>query len=210
MTVAVAMLAALLAVPGEGLAGQEMFDRLKGLVGRWRGTYTWSGARTGSGEVAVSYSLSGHGTAVVENVSMDSSDTSMTSVYHLDHGRLRMTHFCAAGNQPRLKASARQPERNAVTFELVDVTNLRTPDAGHVHAARLAFPGPDELEIEFTFKTGSAESVERLQLRRDDRASSTSLDPRPHDPTMPWVPAHTCSDESLERRGVRCVHPEDR
>jgi len=52
----------------------------------------------------------------------------MTSAYHLDKEDLRMTHYCAAGNQPRLKAGSIDLSKNLFRFDFVDITNLASPD----------------------------------------------------------------------------------
>src|SRR5438046_1356708 len=81
----------------------RMLARLSELAGDWQGTLQWSGARSDSGTLKATYFVTGGGSAVVETLIMDEKP-SMTSVYHLDGDDLRMTHFCAAHNQPRLKA----------------------------------------------------------------------------------------------------------
>ena len=78
-------------------------DQLKTLAGNWEGTFEWTGARTANGTMKAAYYTTGNGSAVVENLIMENA-TVMTSVYHLDVADLRMTHFCGAQNQPRLKA----------------------------------------------------------------------------------------------------------
>ena len=83
--------------------GPRMFERLKRLVGEWEGTFEWSQGRTGSGPLRVTYSVTGGGSALVENL-IQGGVTTMTTVYHLDGADLRMTHYCAARNQPRLRA----------------------------------------------------------------------------------------------------------
>ncbi len=82
--------------------GATAFGQLKSLAGDWEGTYEWTGTGAG-GSMTATYSLSGNGSAVVETLTMGGVP-GMTSVYHLDGADLRMTHFCAAQNQPRLKA----------------------------------------------------------------------------------------------------------
>src|SRR5262249_54943232 len=79
-----------------GLAGlehsdaSEAFSRLRLLQGTWRGTYTWTGARTESGKMTATYRLTGNGSALIEDLGVDE-QPSMTSAYHLDKGDLRMT-----------------------------------------------------------------------------------------------------------------------
>src|SRR5215831_2985513 len=88
----------------------EAFQRMKRLEGSWKGSFTWTpGGR--SGPMDASYRVSGNGTALIEDLLSDGKPI-MTTAYHLDGGDLRMTHFCGAGNQPRLKAGHIDLSRN--------------------------------------------------------------------------------------------------
>src|SRR5580693_3952604 len=110
--------------------------RLRGLAGEWEGSFEWTGARTATGRISATYSETGNGSAVVENLAVDGVP-SMTSVYHLDSGDLRMTHYCAAQNQPRLKARQIDIAKGILDFEFLDATNLRSPDSPHVSGLEL-------------------------------------------------------------------------
>jgi hypothetical protein len=146
-------------------AGAAALARIRGLAGEWEGPFEWTGARTGTGTMHVSYSLTGYGSAVVENLS-SGGDPSMTTVYHLDGADLRMTHFCGTQNQPRLKASRIDLTQGAVDFSFVDITNLKSPDAPHVYGAELRFIDADHMTLTFRFQSGAQKSRERIVLKR--------------------------------------------
>src|SRR5262249_41493318 len=149
-----ALLAAALAAP----PAHEAFSRLQKLSGTWEGTYQWSGARSENGKLTARYSLTGGGAAVVEGLTIGPGDApSMTSVYHLDGDALRLTHYCAARNQPRLKARTIDLEHDVFTFEFVDSTNLASPDAPHVHGLELQLVDADHLRIVFLFSASRKE-----------------------------------------------------
>ena len=148
-----------------GPAATTGFQRLTQLAGEWKGTYEWSGARSDRGPVRASYHLTGNGSALVEELVMNGAPT-MTSVYHLDRDELRVTHYCAAGNQPRLRASSTNLEIWQIQFSFVDITNLKTPDSPHVDGLTIRSPGSNVLEVLFQFNTGSGRSVERLSLTK--------------------------------------------
>jgi hypothetical protein len=144
----------------------EAFSRMRHLEGSWKGTLQWTGASSARGELSATYHLSGAGSALIEELIMDGKPT-MTSVYHLDHGDLLMTHYCAAQNQPRLKASDIDLKRNLVRFDMVDITNLAAPDAPHVHGVVLRLVDADHVELEFATTQGKGkESVEHIALTR--------------------------------------------
>jgi hypothetical protein len=111
------------------------------------------------------YYLTGNGTAVVEDLITDG-NANMTTVYHLDGSALRATHYCAAGNQPRLKAASTNDDNKVVKFHMVDITNLPTPEAGHVRDLELRLTSANQITILFTFVGSGKESVERIELAR--------------------------------------------
>ena len=69
----------------------------------------------------------------------------MMTVYYLDGDRLLLTHYCMAGNQPRMQARAFNPETGEVDFEFLDATNL-APGGGHMHNAKFRVADNDHLE----------------------------------------------------------------
>ena len=150
---------------GAPAAARSVFERIKGLAGDWEGSVQWSGARTDSGKMNATYYATGHGTAVVENLTADREPV-MTSVYHMDAAALRMTHYCGAGNQPRLKAERIEDGGATVGFAFVDVTNLAGPNAGHVHGVELQFLDESHVVLTFEFVAGGAVSRERIDLHR--------------------------------------------
>jgi len=139
--------------------------RLRGLAGDWEGSFEWSGARRGTGSMNASYSLTGNGSAVVESL-VTGGESAMTSVYHLDGTDLRMSHFCAAQNQPRLKARTIDLGRGVMDFAFVDATGLPSPRAGHVHGVELRLVDADHITLTFLFEGGGQKSRERIALRR--------------------------------------------
>jgi hypothetical protein len=146
-------------------------DKLRTLTGDWEGTFEWSGARTGIGAMNASYYATGNGSAVVENLITNGTPV-MASVYHLDGGDLRVTHYCAAQNQPRLKASRIDLAQGAMDFAFVDITNLRAPDAAHVVGIELRLLAPDHINLTFLFDAAGKHSRERIDFKRTARKIS--------------------------------------
>jgi hypothetical protein len=79
---------------------------------------------------------------------------------------LRMTHFCAAQNQPRLKATAFGPDSSGITFSFVDITNLSSPKAGHVQGLDMKFLAADHITLQFHFVSDGNVRDELLDLKR--------------------------------------------
>jgi len=132
------------------------FEKLKSLVGEWRG-------RDGEGKVVeVAYSLTAGNTAVMETLKM-ADGLSMVTLYHPDKERLLMTHYCILNNQPRMQASG---DDRTLTFSLVDVTNLPSPNAPHMSKLVLNFPDKDRLKHEWTLRVSSQDKTEVFTFER--------------------------------------------
>jgi hypothetical protein len=161
--------ALLLLAPGspqtaeEASAAARMFARLKASVGEWEGTFRWTGARSHSGAIRASYALGANGSALVENLLVDGV-VAMTTVYHLDGSELRMTHYCAARNQPRLRADSIREEQGEVSFGFLDITGAT--ESGFVEGFTIRLEGPDRLQLAFTFRYGAERAVEHIELGR--------------------------------------------
>jgi hypothetical protein len=163
--------AILSALSAEQTTSSNALGQMKALTGDWSGAFKWTGGRRDSGPMNATYYVTGNGSAVVENL-MNESTPVMTSVYHLDGPDLRMTHFCGAQNQPRLKARRIDLDHGAIDFEFVDATNLRSPDAPHVHGLEIRLIDPNHLTLTFLFQSGSVESREEINLKRTEAKPS--------------------------------------
>ena len=135
------------------------FDKLRALSGDWEGTVAWTGKS--ASKVSAHYYVTGNGSAVVEDLS-----NGMTSVYHLDGRDLRVTHYCAAQNQPRLRATSFGTDDSDIRFSFVDITNLRSPSDGHVSGLEIRFLEPDHINITFQFTSNGKDAFELVDLRR--------------------------------------------
>ena len=70
----------------------------------------------------VVYKTSSSG-SVVREIMVPGSEHEMTNVYHMDGDTLVMTHYCAGGNQPRMRARP-SAEPNTVDLKFDSVTNF--------------------------------------------------------------------------------------
>jgi hypothetical protein len=132
-----------LAHAAEGVDAAAAFERLKKLAGEWEG----HGAM---GKARLSYEVIANGTALVEKETGEGRKPMMT-VFHLNGNRLYLTHYCMAGNQPRMEARVYRAETGELEFRFVDATNLAGPAAGHMRNARFRFVDQDTLETEWEF-----------------------------------------------------------
>jgi hypothetical protein len=135
------------------------FERVKSLAGTWE-------AITEKGKVTSSYEVVSNGSAVLEKINVPG-ETEMVTVYHLAGNRLVLTHYCSAGNQPRMQAEAFDPASNQLVFDFAGGDNLTDPNSGHMHNAVMKFAGPDSFSAAWTFHhNGKAAFTENIQYHR--------------------------------------------
>jgi len=154
-----------LVAAGEAVAGaadhQAAFDRLKSLVGAWKGHHT-----TPDGpEMGVEYSLTGNGTALTERL-FAGTPHEMLSVYYMERGELVLTHYCAMGNQPRMKLVAGGKDGD-LHFDFTGGTNLDAATSTYIHGGRISIPGPDRFDADWNvWSQGKQTDTHRLFMRR--------------------------------------------
>ena len=106
---------AILAATATAATTSPGWQQMKSLVGSWKGTAEGK-------PVSVSYALVSNGTALMETLDGDH-DVTMITMYTPDGAATLATHYCAAGNQPRMRATG-SPDGKTLAFEFVDVTNV--------------------------------------------------------------------------------------
>ncbi len=135
------------------------FDKLKALAGEWQGK------ATDGKTVKASYEVVSSGTAVMERLETPD-EMNMITVYHKDGDRLMLTHYCAANNQPRMKAEPGAGDAQRLVFTYVDATNLSGGDAGHMHGLTLSFDDPNHFTQEWTWKEPGKDGKEVFRFER--------------------------------------------
>lgn len=136
---------------------KKSFESLKSLAGSWQG-------KSPQGKpFQVSYRVTSGGSAVMSEIQGQEED--MVTMFHMDGDRLLMTHYCGAGNQPRMKAST-SPDGKTITFDFIDATNLASPSAGHMHKMVLTMIDGDHHAEDWYFVQDGKEMRERFELER--------------------------------------------
>jgi len=137
------------------------FERIKSLAGEWQGVGDKANEH-------LSYELIAGGSSVIERDAAEGRPVMLT-VYHLDGGRLLLTHYCMAGNQPRMEAREFDAKSGRLHFDFLDATNLASKDAGHMHTATLFLTGADRLSAEWVYykdsKPSFSEKFEFVRVR---------------------------------------------
>ena len=155
------VLAALFALPALSSStskSQPEFEHMKLLAGDWTG-------KTSNGTmIRYNYKIVSAGSAVMESI--DEGGSQMVTLYYLDGDRLMLTHFCSANNQPRMQSDAATSTPDAIKFTFVDVTNLPSPDAGHMQGHVLTWKDANHIIQQWTWREKGQERVESFELHR--------------------------------------------
>lgn len=132
---------------------QDAFNRLKGLAGEWHGRI---GDREKGEEATVIYRVTAAGHTVQETL-FPGASYEMITMYFLEGGKLVLTHFCAAGNQPRM-ALTKKSTPDALDFNFIGGTNIKSRRDGHMRSARIRFEGANALAAEWDYFEGGKKS----------------------------------------------------
>src|SRR5579863_7406081 len=137
---------------------QKAFATIKNMPGSWEGT-------ADGHALQVTFKVVSGGSAVMSEI-MGHGPENMVSMIHLDGpNRLLMTHYCGAGNQPRMQASV-SSDGKTITFTYFDATNLATPDAGHMQKMVLTMLDDNHHTEEWTYADHGKEVKELFDLHR--------------------------------------------
>lgn len=136
--------------PGSG-KGEAHLEKMKSLIGEWQGK------DEKGNPISLSYKLVSDGKTLMEALGMGEHKESMVTIYHLDGDRLMLTHYCSAGNQPRMRAKQTKVE-TMLAFSFIDATNLASPQDQHMRSVVFAFQDNDHFTQEWTMRSKGKDS----------------------------------------------------
>ena len=127
--------------------GAEAFEKIKSLAGHWESE------KSSMNKGTVDLEVTSGGTAVLETLRIvdNGKPVEMSTLYYLDGDQLKLTHYCLAGNQPTMVGTY-DPETKTIKFDFSSITNLKSPDAGHMHHAVYTFIDNDHFKTTWTFR----------------------------------------------------------
>jgi hypothetical protein len=107
---------------------QKSFDQLKSLAGSWQGTMDGT-------PMQISLRVTSRGNALMHEMKMAGRPDDPITMLYVDGDRLLLTHYCDAGNRPRMAATL-TPHGKTVDFHFLDVANFNSKQGGYMqHAA---------------------------------------------------------------------------
>src|SRR5581483_8231044 len=113
---------------------QKSFEKLKTLAGSWEGQVTTVPPTSDiEGKLMqVSLRVTSMGNAIVHEMTGAGRPDDPITMLYLDSDRLLLTHYCDAGNRPRMVAKM-SPDGKTVEFEFLDIAG--NTQYGHMHHA---------------------------------------------------------------------------
>jgi len=136
---------------------QKSFDKMKTLAGTWQGAVTTvpAMAEMGNGtSMQVSMRVTSRGNALVHEMMASGVADDPTkndhpvTMFYLDNDRLLLTHYCDAGNRPRMTART-STDGKTVEFDFLDVAgNLQY---GHMEHAVITVIDENHHTEDWTF-----------------------------------------------------------
>jgi hypothetical protein len=145
---------------------QQAFDKLKTVAGSWeaRVTTTPVAPDMQGKTMHVTLRTTSMGNALLhEMTGADRPDDPIT-MFYLDSDHLMLTHYCDAGNRPRMTGKI-SPDGKTVDFEFVDVVgNLQY---GHMHHATFTFIDENHHIEDWTYmRPGDKPIIAHFDLQR--------------------------------------------
>jgi len=137
------------------------FERLASLSGVWQGSFEGEG-----GAVQITYRTISGGRAVLEAL-FPGTDHEMLSIYLLDGDALRMTHYCALGNQPRMRLDPKTSTPSEFHFVFDGGSNLDPAKDDHIHEGRITFGSDGTMVAAWTYnREGKGAGQHAMKLSR--------------------------------------------
>lgn len=136
-------------------------EKLKKLAGNWVALDKEGKPTT---QLVSVFKVTAGGSAVHESI-FPGTPHEMVTIYHLDGKDLVLTHYCAARNQPRMKAEAAAPA-NKLDFKFIGGANIDPAKDMHMHEGSITFL--DDNTIEWTWQgwaNGKAMPDHRVSMK---------------------------------------------
>ena len=144
---------------------QQAFKQMKSLAGSWEGkvsTLPVTPAIDGK-QMQVTLRVTSMGNALMHEITGAGRPDDPITMLYVDEDHLMLTHFCDAGNRPRMTGKV-SPDGKTIEFEFLDVTG--DMKYGHMHHAIFTFIDADHHTEDWTFGMGEKSVRAHFELQR--------------------------------------------
>jgi hypothetical protein len=144
---------------------QKSFDKMKTLAGSWEGRMTTTPPEADiEGKLAkVTMRVTSMGNALMHEATSAARPDDPLTIFYLDGDHLLLTHYCDAGNRPRMTGKL-SPDGKSVEFEFFDVAG--STEYGHMHHAVFTFIDANHHTEDWTFMHGDKPLHAHVDLQR--------------------------------------------
>src|SRR5215472_8644700 len=144
---------------------QKSFDKLKTLAGSWEGRVTTTPPEPDiEGKLAhITLRVTSMGNALMHEATGEGRPDDPITMFYLDGDRLLLTHYCDAGNRPRMTGRL-SPDGKAVEFEFLDVVG--STQYGHMHHGLFTFIDANHHTEDWIFMHGDKPLHAHFDLQR--------------------------------------------
>jgi hypothetical protein len=158
--------------PAAQTDAEKTFSQMKTLAGVWKGSLvTTPHIPEMEGKTMwVSLRVTSRGNALVHEMKEFGTpddptryDDPITMLY-LDGDRLLLTHYCDAGNRPRMAAKQMSADGKTVEFSFLDVAG--GTEHGHMHNAVFTIKDANHHSEEWTYMEGDQPVLAHFELER--------------------------------------------
>ena len=152
---------------------QKSFDKLKALSGVWEGKVTTDmpvAASIQNSLMHVTLRTTSRGNALLHEMTSSGPDDPIT-MFYLDENRLLLTHYCDAGNRPRMEGKL-SPDGKTVEFSFLDVAGSNQHQ--HMHHAKFTFIDANHHTEDWVFMLGDNAVHAHFDLRRTGDAGGAA------------------------------------
>ena len=148
------------AQPAAPYQGSPEFERMKSLVGSWKGTHDMG---QGPMEMTVEYRLVAGGSALEERF-LAGTPMEMVTMYHDRKGKLALTHYCMLHNQPGMILKSSTPTTLSFDF---DKTSGVDKNSMHMHSLVINFQDADHIMQDWKlYENGKPKDSHPIALKR--------------------------------------------
>lgn len=154
---------------------QKAFTLMKSLAGTWQGKPTMEPPLPAKSEevpglMQVSLRVTSRGNALVHEMTgkdkpgpADTNNDDPITTFYLDGDRLLLTHYCDAGNRPRMVGKL-SPDGKTIEFDFLDITGKSLNH--HMQHAVFKFIDANHHTEDWTFQMGDKQMTGHIELER--------------------------------------------